>query len=263
MQDTAAFMEQEGKKERKQLVRHARLTEDLVDESVVKLCAEFLQPQLVWMTLGKTECASNWMPIVPLLSDSNGSITIGKVAPGSRAKVVDMQSGDLVRIGLGKVHVRTPNCIDGYLDGRHAELWYQANGHRWFNAGDIGYFNEQGAMFVTGCSKDVVVCKGVNIYPSIIEGCLNSVQGVDGSEVVGVPHDHYGAVPVAIVKLRNSMEDDAQAKFFNELNTKVVAEQGEPMMLHSIYLGFQNWPRNLTDKILKSKLVARIASLRQ
>ena len=56
----------------------------------------------------------------------------------------------------------------------------------WFNSGDIGYMDEDGFIYITGRSKNVIVTQnGKNIYPEEIETLLSKVEEISESMVYG------------------------------------------------------------------------------
>ena len=167
---------------------------------------------------------------------------------------------------IGEVHVSTPCCIERYLDGRLPELWYTADGRQWFITGDLGYFSDEGVLFVTGRSNDVIVVAGVNVYPAIIEGCINRDGHIATSQVIGMPHASVGAVPVAVVQLQNEMGEGAREELFRKLKGVIMQEQGEVFNVDAFYtleeLGLREWPIGSTNKISKSELLKRVQILR-
>ena len=58
-----------------------------------------------------------------------------------------------------------------------------------FTAGDIGWVDDDGYLFISGRRADVIVSAGVNIYPAEIETELERVPGVGDLCVVGAPDD--------------------------------------------------------------------------
>ena len=56
----------------------------------------------------------------------------------------------------------------------------------WFNSGDVGYMDEDGFIYITGRSKNVIVTQnGKNIYPEEIETLLSKVPEIAESMVYG------------------------------------------------------------------------------
>lgn len=71
----------------------------------------------------------------------------------------------------------------------------------WLRTGDLGYFNKEGYLFVVDRKKDMINRGGEKIWSFDVENELYRLEGVDEAAVVGIPHDLYGEIPAAAVKL--------------------------------------------------------------
>ena len=72
----------------------------------------------------------------------------------------------------------------------------------WFNTGDLGYINRKGKLVITGRLKDLIIHKGLNIYPQEIENIIVSHPNVLLVGVIGQKEETAGEVPIAFVQLR-------------------------------------------------------------
>jgi long-chain acyl-CoA synthetase len=70
-----------------------------------------------------------------------------------------------------------------------------------FTLGDIGYFDDDGYLFLSDRKIDMVISGGVNIYPAEIEGVLTSHPSVIDAAVFGIPDDEFGEQVKAAVQL--------------------------------------------------------------
>lgn len=71
----------------------------------------------------------------------------------------------------------------------------------WLLTGDLGRFDEDGYLSITGRIKDVIIRGGENISPALIEAELSRHPSVAECCVVGMPHHDLGEVPVAFLVL--------------------------------------------------------------
>jgi long-chain acyl-CoA synthetase len=59
-------------------------------------------------------------------------------------------------------------------------------------AGDVGYLDEDGYLFLCDRKKDLVISGGVNIYPAEIEAAVLALPGVHDCAAFGIPDEEYG-----------------------------------------------------------------------
>jgi long-chain acyl-CoA synthetase len=125
---------------------------------------------------GLTETA----PVVtvnPLERPRNKSV--GLPIPG-----VEVQIHEADEKGVGEIKVRGPNIMLGYYKNKQATDEVIRDG--WFYTGDIGYFDEDGFLYISGRKKSVIVTQsGKNIYPEELEEKLVKSQWI--KEVLVVP----------------------------------------------------------------------------
>jgi long-chain acyl-CoA synthetase len=73
----------------------------------------------------------------------------------------------------------------------------------YFTMGDVGYFDEDGYLFLTGRNAETIISGGVNIYPQEIDNELIKHEAVADSSTVGVPHDEWGEQVKAVIMLKD------------------------------------------------------------
>lgn len=74
-----------------------------------------------------------------------------------------------------------------------------------FKIGDVGKVDECAYVIIVGCSKDLIISGGYNVYLVEIEGDINEMKGVAESVVVGVLHFDFGEVGVAVVIVKSGV----------------------------------------------------------
>lgn len=88
--------------------------------------------------------------------------------------------------GIGEIKAKAPTVMQGYYQNQEATEEVLKDG--WFYTGDLGYFDKDGFLFITGRKKDVIVLKnGKNIYPEELEILINKLPYVEESMVFGKP----------------------------------------------------------------------------
>lgn len=111
-----------------------------------------------------------------------------KTCVGSAGKAIvqaDIKVKDANENGEGEILIKTPTLMMGYYeDEEETKKVIDEDGY--FNSGDIGYINNDGYIFLTGRSKNVIVTQnGKNIYPEEIEIILDKVDEVKESMIYG------------------------------------------------------------------------------
>jgi len=72
----------------------------------------------------------------------------------------------------------------------------------YFTLGDVGYLDEDGYLFLTDRSSNLIISGGVNIYPAEVDAVLLEHESVADVAVIGVPNDEWGEEVKAVVELR-------------------------------------------------------------
>lgn len=109
--------------------------------------------------------------------------------------------GSPVRVRqVGEIQISGPNIITQYWNRADATRDSYAEGG-WFRSGDMGYFDEEGFLYVSDRLKDMIISGGENIYPAEVESAILELNAVASVAVIGVPDDKWGEVPRAIVTL--------------------------------------------------------------
>lgn len=143
----------------------------------------------------------------------------------------------------GEILIRGKHVTPGYV-GRFADKPSQQDG--WLHSGDIGYFDDEGYLFVVDRRSDLIISGGENIYPAEIENVLTSHPSVREVGVCGVEDDKWGQVPNAFVVLKNKVEADELLVFCKE-------HLGAFKVPKEIYI-VDELPRNGSNKLLRRKL---------
>ncbi|MBQ3146092.1 MAG: AMP-binding protein [Clostridia bacterium] len=93
---------------------------------------------------------------------------------------VKIKLEDVDEKGIGEIVTKGPNVMLGYYEDETATNEVLEDG--WLHTGDLGYFNKDGYLFITGRKKEVIVLKnGENVFPSDIEFLVNKLQYVQES----------------------------------------------------------------------------------
>lgn len=110
--------------------------------------------------------------------------------------------------GAGVIGLRGPNVFPGYLrESDNQGIWIEGG---WFNTGDLGRWDDEGYLVLSGRAKDLIIRGGHNIDPQLIEDALAAHPAIAMAAAVGQPDRHAGELPVAYVALRAGAQASAE-----------------------------------------------------
>ena len=102
--------------------------------------------------------------------------------------------------GIGEIIAKGPNVMLGYYENEEATNNVLKDG--WFYTGDLGYFDKDGFLYITGREKDVIVLKnGKKVFPEEIEMLINKIPGVSESFIYGMPQKGDETNPMVSLKI--------------------------------------------------------------
>ena len=100
---------------------------------------------------------------------------------------------------IGVVVVKGPSVTPGYLEPKYNDGVFTRDG--WFNSGDLGRFDADGYLWLTGRVKDVIIRGGHNIDPTVIDETLLKHREGLLAAAVSKPDAYAGELPGAYVQL--------------------------------------------------------------
>jgi long-chain acyl-CoA synthetase len=135
--------------------------------------------------------------------------SVGKRPALLGSKILDEQGNELPAGVPGGIYHQLPpgGGFTYYKD----EAKTQANRvGDYFTMGDVGYFDEDGYLFLTGRNAETIISGGVNIYPQEVDNELIKHDAVADSSTVGVPHDEWGEQVKAVIMLKDGYQPSDQ-----------------------------------------------------
>jgi long-chain acyl-CoA synthetase len=127
--------------------------------------------------------------------------TVGKPSEG-QVKILDETGKEKPAGEIGSVYLRAPEAtrFEYFKDPDKTKRAFAGDG-QYFTLGDMGYLDEEGYLFLSDRSADVIISGGVNIYPAEVDAVLLMHPAVADSATVGVPSDDWGEDVRAVVQL--------------------------------------------------------------
>lgn len=163
-----------------------------------------------------------------------------------QVRLVDEKGAPLPAGQKGEICVRGDVVMMGYWD--NPEATGQALRDGWLHTGDIGVFDADGFLTLTGRSKDVIISGGANIYPREIEEVLLRHPGVAEISVIGRPDPDWGESVVAFIVRETGAECEEDG--LNAFCLEHMARFKRP----KAYRFIDALPKNNYGKVLKTEL---------
>jgi acyl-CoA synthetase (AMP-forming)/AMP-acid ligase II len=117
-------------------------------------------------------------------------------------RIVDDRDSPVPVGQVGEIICQSPLASHGYYMNPDATGASFKDG--WFYTGDLGYFDEEGYLFIAGRKKDMVKSGGISIYPLEVEAILYEHPDVLEAAVIGVPDARWGEALKAVVVPKRS-----------------------------------------------------------
>ncbi len=178
-------------------------------------------------------------------------LSVGPPLPDYEVKIVDDELMELPRGEIGEIIVRGDCVMQGYYKNPYETENTIING--WLRTGDMGYMDEEGYVYIVDRKKDLIICKGINIYPREIEELLNAHPKVDISAVVGKKDENHGEIPVAFIKKAEDVDELRESELRSYLKDRLANYK-----IPKQFIFLEEMPLNATGKVLKRVLRERL-----
>lgn len=168
-------------------------------------------------TYGQTEASPRITALLPEYKISKiGSV--GKPIPNVEVEILIENQGLSNNKQVGEIIVKSPGVMKGYYKDTPATERTIIDG--WLHTGDLGYFDEDGFLFVNGRKKNIIISGGVNISAEEIESVLLDHDNVKEVYVYSIPDEFLVEVPCADIVVCDENCDNQFSEFCSKrLNT--------------------------------------------
>ncbi|MEE2058443.1 class I adenylate-forming enzyme family protein [Rhodococcus artemisiae] len=129
---------------------------------------------------------------------ASGADTVERPGTTGRAlPCVEIRIAPSTEFTDGEILLRSPTQMLGYLGESESPI----DSDGWLHTGDLGRLDDDGFLWITGRSKDMIIRGGENIAPAAVEAALTALPDVADAVVFGIPHSDLGEDLVAAVVL--------------------------------------------------------------
>jgi malonyl-CoA/methylmalonyl-CoA synthetase len=180
--------------------------------------------------------------------------TVGFPLPGTALRVVDAAGSPPGAGEIGHIEVKGDNVFSGYWQmPEKTQEEFTADG--FFRTGDMGRFDADGYLCISGRDKDLIITGGLNVYPKEIEEAIDALPGVAESAVIGLPHPDFGEAVTAVVVRGSDGGLLTDAAIIAALRGQL-ANFKLPKSVHFV----DDLPRNAMGKVQKNMLRQRYSA---
>jgi len=169
--------------------------------------------------------------------------TVGPIVKGMKVKIFDENGNELPRGEVGRIFVGSFFPFEGYTGGGGKQI---IDGL--LSSGDVGYFDENDLLYVSGRDDEMIVSGGENVFPAEIEDLVSGHPEVVEATALGVEDKEWGhRLRCFVVKVEGASIDEDAIKNYVRENLARYKVPREVVFLDEL-------PRNPTGKILKREL---------
>ena len=174
--------------------------------------------------------------------------SVGRLNPWAQIEIVDDEDRKLATGKIGLLRIRSEDQVSGYYRDEERNKKHFRDG--WFYPGDLGGFDEEGLLYIEGCSDDRLNVGGQKVNPEDIDAVLMAHPAVlEAGAFVSVGAEGGERLAVAAV-----LRDASQAEEVRQH----AQEQLGPLAPQRYFI-VPSLPRTITGKLLRAELTAQFS----
>lgn len=218
----------------------------LSEQSLNEFNAKFKKATLL-EGYGLSECS----PAVSVNRlDRQKALSVGLPLPSYEVKIVNEEMMEVKTGEVGEIMVKGDCVMQGYLN--HADATDETIMNGWLLTGDLGKKDEDGFIYIVDRKKDLIISKGINIYPREIEEVIYKYEGVDAVAVIGLRDETKDEDVLAFIQPKEGVE--LQEMELRQYLKKHLANFKLPKHIYFV----EELPKNATGKVLKRVLKEKV-----
>jgi fatty-acyl-CoA synthase len=123
--------------------------------------------------------------------------SVGTLYFGADVRIVDTEGKDVPAGEVGEIIGRGVAVTTGYY--KNEEKTKEVFKDGWFHTGDLGKFDEDGFLYLSGRMKDMIISGGQNVFAVEVEEMIMTHEAVAQCAVIGLPDETWGEMVTAVV----------------------------------------------------------------
>ena len=169
---------------------------------------DWLGPDRIWELYSGTEAQGSTLISGRDWLAHEGSV--GQPWPGTM-KVTDADGKDLPSGEVGEIWMKPPEIPTYHYVGAEARV---RDG--WESLGDLGWFDDDGYLYLADRRTDLIIAGGANIYPAEVEAALMEHPAIVSCAVIGLPDEDLGHRVHAVLETTGEVSDGELREFLGE-----------------------------------------------
>jgi acyl-coenzyme A synthetase/AMP-(fatty) acid ligase len=203
----------------------------------------------IYSDFGSTETGFACKNLIRSASDLN---LIGSTVPGVLVQIVDDSSQEVSSAEVGKVRIKTPYMVSGYLNNdKDTDVFFKDG---WFYPGDYGYINDNKQIALVGRGNEIINMGGVKVNQFLIDMFFLKYPGVRDAAVFTYQNSTGLDELVAAIVSDEPLNIDA-------LKEKLISELGSSSCPKRFFRAL-NIPRNPNGKVSREQLAHEILNIK-
>jgi len=162
----------------------------------------------IYVGYGATETCGG-VSLVPTEIEDFPEDSAGKIVSFQKVMIVDPETMRIIPVGeAGELLVSSDNMVRAYWNKPEetANFFLELEGRLWYKTGDMVRIDEEGWLYFTDRSVDIIKHKGYRVAASKVEAALQEHSAVIASCVVGVADEIVGERVKAFVVLKSDVK---------------------------------------------------------
>lgn len=221
-------------------------------EPTLKRNVEAMFGQPLHHGYGMTEYAGSLF--ITRMDRPRDDCSAGEIVEGAELRVVGTDGATVPQGTPGELWVKGPGVMRGYYRAP-AQTAEALSADGWLNTGDIGRIGPDGALFIVGRTRDLILRSGFSVYPIEVESVINTHPSVRLSAVVGNSTEDGNEEVIAFVELHEGETFDAA-----ELHS-YLAERLSPYKRPARIVRVPSIPTTASGKLHKHRLRVMLGEL--